>query len=72
MNLGEFLIYRLINDKWEPPASIPNESEATGSPTFIQGTYHANQDAPGTFEALVSKGEVIMHYWRDNYDPTTP
>jgi hypothetical protein len=47
-------------------------AQATGPACLIEGSFRADDDRPGNFEALVLEGRNLLHYWRDNSDPALP
>jgi len=47
-------------------------SMATGPACFIEGSFRADANNPGNFEALILEGNNIVHYWRDNSNSALP
>jgi len=47
-------------------------SKVTGPGALIQGSYVGKPGAQSNFEVVAIEGNSLVHYWRDNSDPSLP
>jgi hypothetical protein len=47
-------------------------TNATGPACMIVSAARSNTNDPGNFEALIPEGSNLVHYWRNNSDPSLP
>jgi hypothetical protein len=61
-----------IQELWTDLIPHISTELTVGNTALIQGSFRADDDRPGNFEALVLEGSDLVHYWRDNSDPNLP